>query len=150
MGTFDPATFLDSTIDAPNSTSSTPCPEGDFTAVAGEPIVRPWTSKKDGSSGLALDIVWEVDDARAREVTGRDKVQVKQGIMLDLTPSGTLDTGKGANVALGRLREAIGKNTPGQPFNFRMITGCVARIAVKHRQGDGDTIYADVKGVARV
>jgi len=149
MGTFDPSTFLDLTVTDPNSTVMTPVPEGEFTAIAGEPVIRQWTSKDGTKSGLALDIPWEVDDASVKAALGREKVTVKQGLMLDLNPQGGLDTGKGMNVSLGRLREAVGLNTAGQSFSFRMLQGKVAKISVKHRL-DGEQVYSDVKGVTRL
>lgn len=149
MGTFDPATFLDVEVSDANSTVSTPCPAGDYVAVAGEPKVRPWKAKDGTSEGLALDIPWTIDDQAAKEAVGRDKVIVFQGIMLDLNDSGGLDTGKGANVALGKLREAIGMNVPGQPFSFRRIEGQVAKVKVSHKP-DGEVIRANVTGVAKV
>ncbi|TFH40501.1 MAG: hypothetical protein E4H01_16450 [Lysobacterales bacterium] len=149
MSTFDPASFLDQTTTEGNSTVSVPVPEGDYTAVIdGDPEVRQWQGKKDPSkSGLALDIQWSIDSPGVRELLGRDLVRVKQGIMLDLNESGGLDTGRGRNVPLGRLREAVGLNTPGKPFNFRMLTGKVATVKIVHRT-DGDAIYAEVKAVA--
>ena len=84
-----------------------------------------------------------------KELLGRDKVTVRQGIMLDITDSGGLDMGKGRNIGLGRLREAIGLNTPGQPFSFSMVAGRVAKVNVSHRI-DGENIYAEVKGVAKL
>jgi hypothetical protein len=149
MGTFDPSSFLDLTVTDSNSTQATPVPVGEYPAVASEPEIRQWNSRDGTKSGLALDIIWDVDDAGVKSTLGRDKVTVKQGIMLDLNESGGLDTGKGRNVSLGRLREALGLNTPGVPFNFRMIAGRAAKIKVEHRV-DGENIYADVKGVARL
>lgn len=151
MGIFDPTSFLDASINEANSTVSTPVPEGEYTAVvAGDPEVRQWTSKKDPSkSGLALDITWDIDDPGVKAALGRDKVTVRQGIMLDLNDSGGLDTGKGRNVSLGRLREAVGLNEAGKPFNFRMLAGRVAKVKVSHRV-EGDAVYAEVKGVARL
>ncbi len=150
MGTFDPSSFLDVNIQEANSTESTPCPEGEYTAVSQEPVVRQWTSQDGTKSGVAIDLNWEVDATSypsIKEATGRDKVFVKQGIMLDLNSNGGIETGKGANVALGRLRQALGLNKPGESFSFRQLGGRVAKISVKHRI-QGDATYADVKGVA--
>lgn len=150
MGTFDPATFLDINVTEANDTVSIPVPEGEYTAIAGEPKVRQWNAKDGTKSGLALDIPWEIDAGsypEVKEATGRDKNIVTQGIMLDLNEGGGLDTGKGKNVGLGRLREAVNLNTAGKPFNFRMIQGQVAKVAIKHRPFE-DRILADVKGVA--
>ena len=55
--------------------------------------------------------------------------------------------GKGKNVALGRLREALGQNTPGKPWSFGMLVGQVAKVAVKHRITDAGDTFAEVKRV---
>ena len=147
---FNPEQFLDMQVTDSNDTKSIPVPAGEYTAVAEEVKCRQWQSKQDPSkSGLTLDITWSVDDAAVKELLGRDKVTVRQGIMLDITDSGGLDMGKGRNIGLGRLREAIGLNTPGQPFSFSMIAGRVAKVNVSHRI-DGENIYAEVKGVAKL
>ena len=147
---FSPEQFLSTTVTESNDTKLIPVPVGEYTAVAGEVKARPWVSKQDPSkSGVALDIVWEIDDASVKEFLGRDKVTVKQGLMLDLTETGSLDMGKGRNVGLGRVREAVNLNQPGQPFAPSMITGRVAKVKVEHRV-DGDQIYAEVKQVAKM
>lgn len=148
MSMFDPAMFLEMTVTEANSTESIPVPEGEYLAVVTEVKARTWQSKTDAEkSGIALDITWEIDDANVKEVVGRDKVTVKQGIMLDLNEAGGLDVGKGRNVNLGRLREAVGLNVPGQPFSFTMLNGRVGKVQISHRVHEGQ-IFADVKGVA--
>ena len=147
---FNPDQFLDMQVTEANDTKTIPVPVGEYVAVAEEVKCRQWQSKQDPSkSGLTLDITWSVDDAAVKELLGRDKVTVRQGIMLDLTDSGGLDMGKGRNVGLGRLREAVGLNTPGQPFSFSMLVGRVAKVSVSHRI-DGENIYAEVKGVTKL
>lgn len=147
---FSPEQFLDMQVTESNDTKTIPVPVGEYTAVAEEVKCRQWQSKKDPSmSGLTLDIKWSIDAPAVKELLGRDKVTVNQGIMLDLTDSGGLDMGKGRNVGLGRLREALGLNAPGQPFSFMMVSGRVAKISVNHRI-DGENIYAEVKGVAKM
>lgn len=147
---FDPASFLDTTLTDANSTQTVPVPVGEFIAVIDKVECRSWQSKKDPSkSGLTLDITWSIDDAGVRELLGRDKVTARQGIMLDLTDAGGLDMGRGRNVGLGRLREALNLNIPGQPFAFSMLVGRVAKVKVEHRI-DGEQIFAEIKQVARV
>jgi hypothetical protein len=149
MGTFDPNLFLDQTTTDSNSTVSVPVPAGEWEAVIdGDPEIRQWQGKKDPSkSGLALDITWSIQDPSVLAEVERDKATVRQSLMLDLNDSGGLDTGKGKNVGLGRLREAVGLNVPGKPFSFRMLAGQIAKVKVEHRV-EGDQIFADVKGVA--
>lgn len=147
---FNPDQFLDMQISESNDTKLVPVPVGEYVAVVEEVKCRQWQSKKDPSmSGLTLDLTWSLDDPAVKELLGRDKVTVKQGIMLDITESGGLDMGKGRNIGLGRLREAFSLNTPGQPFSFSMLNGRVAKVAVSHRI-DGENLYAEVKNVAKM
>lgn len=153
MSTFDPNTFLDMTTEESNSTVMIPVPAGEFTAVIEKVEARPWTSRKDPSkSGMTLDVTWNIDDAGVKELLGRDKVTVRQGIMLDLSDAGGLDMGKGKNVGLGRLREAVDLNQAGQPFGFKMLPGKFAKVVVAHRPDDNkpDVIYAEVNAVAKL
>lgn len=147
---FSPDQFLDMQVTESNDTKLVPIPVGEYIAVVSEVKARPWTSKSDPSkSGIALDVQWDIDDAGVKQLLGRDKVTVKQGVMLDMTESGGLDMGKGKNVGLGRLREACGLNQPGQPFSATMLTGRVAKVKVEHRV-DGENIYSEVKQVAKM
>jgi hypothetical protein len=146
---FDPNQFLDMQVTESNDTKVIPVPVGEFLATVDDVKVRPWQSKTDSSkAGLALDLVWSVQDQQVLSDLGREKVTVKQGIMLDLTDAGGLDMGKGKNVSMGRLREACDLNQPGKPFAFSMLMGRMAKIKVEHRIV-GEDIFADVKGVAK-
>ena len=150
MSAFDPDQFLAQTVEQANDTTIVPCPAGEFMGYVKDFKARQWTSKKDPSnSGVALDITWSIDDQGVKQLLDRDEVTVKQGIMLDMTEQGGLDMGKGKNVGLGRLREALGLNVPGQAFSFPMLSGRVAKLTVAHRV-DGEDIYAEVKMVAKV
>lgn len=147
---FDPNQFIDLQVTESNDTKLVPVPEGEYTAVVEEITSRTWTSKADPSkSGVTLELQWSIDDAGVKAFLGREKVTVKQGVMLDLTESGGLDMGKGKNVGLGRLREAFDLNKPGVPFSPSMFPGRMAKVSVKHRVVD-DAIYAEVKAVARL
>jgi hypothetical protein len=149
MGTFDPSNFLNATFTEANATQSEPVPIGEYNAVIEKVEAATWQSKDGTSSGLKLNVFWNVDDAGVKAALGRDKVVVKQDIMLDMNEQGGLDMGKGRNVTLGRLRDATGLNVNGQPFSPTMLTGKVAKISVSQRPV-GDAIYNDVKGVARL
>jgi hypothetical protein len=144
---FNPDQFLQSATTEANDTKKVPCPVGEYIAVAEKVEARQWQSKDGTKSGIALDITWSIDDPSVKEVVGRDNVQVRQGLMLDLLESGGLDMGKGKNIALGRVREAVGLNTPGQPFSPSMIQGRTAKVTVSHRV-DGEDIYDEIKKVA--
>lgn len=150
MSMFSPEQFLGMQVNESNDTKVVPVPPGEYMAVVKEVKARPWQSKADPSkAGIALDVQWSLDDAGVKALLGRDEVSIKQGVMLDMSEAGGLDMGKGKNISLGRLREATGLNTPGQPFSFTMLTGRMAKVKVEHRV-DGENIYAEVKQVAKL
>lgn len=139
---FDPDLFMNTSTTDSNDTNFVPVPTGEFNAVIDE--VKP------GMAGdkPVLKVKWLIDDAEVREVTGQEKPAVTQTVWLDLTAGGGLDMGKGKNVGLGRLREALGQNTPGKPWGPGMLMGQVARVQISHRPGkEAGEIYADIKQV---
>lgn len=149
---FNPDQFLEQTVDQAMDTVLIPVPvtEEGYLAVIEKVDARAWQGKADPSkSGVTLEVLWEIHDENVKKEVGREKVTIKQGIMLDLTDSGNLDLGKGKNVGLGRLREATGLNVAGQPFAFSMLPGKMSKVTVKHREHEGQ-IYAEVKGVLKV
>lgn len=142
---FDPNQFLEQTFTEANDTVRIPCPSGEFQAEIASAVVNPWASKKNPeNAGLKLDLQWRIHDQGVIEATNRSDVTVKQSIMLDLTETGGLDMRPGKNIGLGRLRAAVGANTPGQPFSMNMLVGRMAIAQVTHRI-DGENIYDEVK-----
>lgn len=146
---FDADAFLQSSITDALDTKVIPCPMGEFQGIVESIKPRQWQSKDGTQTGIALDIFWLVEDEGVKAQLGRKEVKVKQGIMLDTTPQGGLDTAAGKNIGLGRLREAVNLNEPGQPFSFAMLPGLAAKIKVDHRIVGEDT-YAEVKAVAKL
>lgn len=144
MSAFNPDTFLNTETDSANSSTYTPVPEGEFNASIKAIKPRVLT---DGRA--VLDVTWTVDDEIARNETGMAEPMVRQTLWLDTTESGGLDFGKGKNVGLGRLREAVGQNQAGKPWAPGMLVGQVAKVKVGHSidKRDGVTINADVKAV---
>lgn len=151
MSTFDPSSLLDTTTTEINDTKIIPIPEGEYLAVIDTTEVKTWSSKDGTSSGLRLDVTYLIDDQAAKDATGREKLTVRQGVMLDLNEAGNgLDMGKGKNVALGRLREACDLNQPGQPFAMAMLPGRLVKIKVTQRPGnEPDQVFNDVRGVTK-
>lgn len=145
---FDPATFLNTTVEEVNDTKIVPCPAGEYLALADKIDIKTWSTKDGSRSGVKLDVLWDIQDDNVKALLGRDKVTVGQTVMLDTSDSGTLDMGKGKNIGLGRLREALELNVNGQPFSFPMITGRLAKVMVTHRI-DGEDIYAEIRRVAK-
>lgn len=150
MTMFSPDQFLDMQVTEANDTVVIPVPVGEYIAVVKEVKIRPWQSKADPSkAGIALDLQWTVDDANVKALLGRDEVNVKQGVMLDISEAGGFDMGRGKNIGLGRLRDALNLNKPGEPFSVQMLVGRAAKVRVEHRAVD-DQIFAEVKAVARM
>jgi hypothetical protein len=149
---FDADAFLNSSVSGSNDTKIIPCPIGEFMGVISKIEPRTWQSKDGTKTGITLDVSWLIEDAGAKAATGRDEVVVRQGIMLDVTPGGGLDMGQGRNIGLGRLREAVGKNGPGEPFSFNMLPGLMAKVSVGHRENrdDPSVVYAEVKMTAKL
>ncbi len=147
---FDVNSLLQTSFEETNSTEMLPVPAGEFLAVAESFKIDEWQGKKDPSQrGLKLIVKWNIDDANVKQAMGRDKVSCNQEIMLDMTESGMLSFAKGDNVGLGRLREALGLNTPGAPFSFSMITGRLGKVRVEQEIYE-EKIYARIKAVAKV
>lgn len=155
---FNPELFLNATVDESNSTELLAVPEGEYTAVT-DPItadsIRSYDIRKGdraGQKGYALDLNWSINDdtGALKEYLGRAP-KARQSVMLDLTQDGGLEFGKGRNVGLGRLREALNQNLTGRPWSFAMIGGQVAKIKVKHRldTATGKT-YVEVADVSKI
>ena len=125
---FDPNEFS-TPVEGVGSTSVTVIPAGEYLALigSGENDVRPvpYTDQKTNQQKLRLDITFDlVDDSGAirAAIDGRDPRHT-QGFFTDLIP-GTwkLDMGKGKNVSINKLREAVGQNT-GAAWVYTMLRG---------------------------
>ena len=131
---FDPALFLDVTMDAPTEKRD-PLPIGDYTAVIGEVTSRAWQGKADPTkSGIALDVPLTLDvPAEIQASLGLGStLNLKDSIMLDLTDSGMIDNSKGKNRQLRNYREALDMNKPGDVFSPRKMQGQVITVKVTH------------------
>lgn len=127
---FDPKQFLETTFNEASSTVKVPVPAKEHRAVISAVDIR--SGNKDGKDWSFLDVTYDIDEPAVKELLGREKVVLTQGVGLDFTPTGGLDFGKGRNVTLGRLRDAVGLNQAGQPFGFRMLIGKPLKIVVGH------------------
>ena len=149
--TFDPASFLSQETTDQMDTSFTPIPAGEYPAMVKSVDARQQPSTKDPAEvWTILDVTYAIDDQGVREETGLPEPTIRQSIFLDIGDDGKLDTGKGKNVNLGRLREAVGLNQPGQAFSFGSLVGQACIVAVKHNpsKDDPEIVYANVSKVA--
>lgn len=127
---FDPKSFLNVTFNEASSTVRIPVPQGEHLSVITAVDIR--SGNKDGKDWAFLDVTYQIDDQKVKDALGRDKVVLTQGIGLDFTPDHGLDFSKGRNVNLGRLRDSVGLNKPGEPFGFTMLMGKPVKIVVGH------------------
>ena len=145
---FDPELFMQQQTDESNSTVYTPVPAAEYTSVIQDAQARN-TKTKNGEKPV-LNVKFEIDDQQVRELTGMEKPFVQKTYWLDLTPNGMLDMGTGKNVELGKLREAVGQNTPGKPWAPSMLMGNVVRITTRLRENpdNPEQKYSDVSAVS--
>jgi hypothetical protein len=147
---FDPMLFLDTTLTEPTEKREV-LPIGDYTAIIGEVTSRAWQGKADPTkSGIALDVPLTLDiPAELQAEKGLPStLNLKDSIMLDLTPGGSMDLAKGKNRQIRNYREALDMNKPGDVFSPRKMQGQVVTVKVTHE------IYQDapverISGVAR-
>ena len=148
---FDPQSFLDAQITEAFS-KRPPLPIGEYTAVIGEISARAWQGKADPTkSGIAWDVPLAIEvpaDIQASLGLSQSTINIKDGIMLDLTDAGMIDSGPGKNRKLRNYREATGTNKPGEVFSARKLTGCVVKVKISHDIWEGEPIEK-VNGVAK-
>lgn len=151
---FNPEDFKGATTTEQGSTSTTPCPVGEWPARIEKVDFRQSQGKKDPSQTYTFaDITYDVDSDEVRRICDREKVTVRQSIIVDVSADGRgFDMGKGKNVGLNRVRDAVGQNVPGQPWAPSMLEGRVLKVKVKHRPDDNDPtiLYGEVAAVAKL
>jgi len=157
--TFDPSTFLSQTVDAEMDTTIKQCPEGEFRAMIDDFDNNAFDSfegKKEKTAGrtfVTFKPPFVIQDAAVAAELERDKVVVyHKGIFLDFNEQGQLDTGKGKNVDLGRLRESVNQNQAG-PWSFDMLKGAgpvMVKVVHEAAKDDPERKYARVTKVTRI
>ncbi len=144
---FDPETYLEATTTEKGSTEVLLPPERDDYTTQIEEVTARVVSTKNGDR-LIFDVLHRIVSPDISDIVRRDESFVRQSIWVDLTEDGNLDMRPGANVALNRLRAAVGQNTAGKPWSPKDLIGqVVPRVRVAHRR-DGDRTFADVVAVA--
>lgn len=156
--TFDPATFMQQTVDAPMATQIKQPPEGEYLAVIDdfdEKAFRTVSVKKADSPRFGQDIpifrcpfVLQSDEKLAD--IGRDKVVVGKDYWLDIDGNGRLVVDEQSNIDLGRLRKALGQNTTGAWSPNNLKGAGPVRVIVKHRSdpNDPERKFVEVTAVA--
>ena len=145
MSNFDPASFLNTEVEAKFETAFTPVPEGDFPAQIVD--VLPRTVNTKNGERIIVGIKWAITDQSVAEATGIDEPSVRQDLWIDMDDNGALATGVNQNIALGHLRDVLQQNNEGEAWSFAMLTGGVGTVRVKHRMTDNQRIMAEISEV---
>lgn len=147
VSSFDPQSFIDSSIEGANDTSIVPIPQGEWLAQVDNVRARK-IDTKDGPRAI-MDVTWEILDESVKEELEREKVTCRQSVFLDVTGEGSIDLGKGKNRQLGLLREAVGQNDPSRPWAPSMLIGNPAKVVVEHspNENDPENPYSNVTRV---
>lgn len=146
--TFDPDAFMTESYEAATDTRYVPVPEGEYPAVIEKVDLK--QSTKDNKTFYPFEVTWNIQDQGVQQLLGQEKVLVRQTIFLDFNEQGNaLDFGTGKNVALGKLREALGMNDPSQRFSLKSLEGQAAKVFIKQtpKKDDPETIYSNVSKV---
>lgn len=127
---FSPDDFMNMTVEGVGSTTITPIPTGIHLALIGSDDASVKVEARDRTDGRAgrmymLNVTFDLIDDQGlirAAIDGRDPKHVET-FFLDMLPDGkTLDMGKGKNVRLNRLREALNQNT-GTAWSPAMLRG---------------------------
>jgi len=145
MSVFNPEQFMQTEVNSELSTSIIPIPIGEYVAQI-DKVEKPVERKVGDDMRWIMDVHWAITDPKAIEATKREKPSVKQGVFLDITEAGGIDTSEGANVGLGRLLAATGLNKSG--WSPAKLVGKRAKIKVKHTPNPNDpkSPYSNMDG----
>jgi hypothetical protein len=131
--------YLNAQFKGENAVKRTPIPVGEYKSVVGDVVLEAFPGKKDPSKTyLRCTVSHQLDDAGLRESLKREKVIIIQDFLVDLTESGDIDFGPDRNIKLGRLRAALGLNSPLEPWSFPMFKGRVCMVKVGHELYEGE------------
>lgn len=122
-------------------------PEGEYMAQIKE-FARGREMDKDKFNGrlmVGADIVWTIQDENLKSELNMQEVNAAQGLLIDLTSSGTIDWGTNKNQRLKDVVVATGTNN-NKKFNLGHLLHQVAWVQVKHEtdRNDSEKVYSRV------
>ena len=130
-------------------------PEKEYTANIGEPRdeLKEWfrnVKRDDGTVTATINIPFILHDETVRDQLGVRTLTSRLTIWLDTEISGALSTGKGKNISLGQLREALGQKEI-TPWNFSMLIGAgPVKVITTNSTGKDGKVYSNVSKVAKI
>ena len=151
---FDAEKFLNQTIQTPMSTSTTPCPEGEYRAFVDDgdnaiTFQEGGTDRNGNDLSPRMKVLFAITgDQLPNLQLKRDKVLVTWTAWLDIDGD-TIDLREGKNVSLGRLRKALNQNDGA--WNPLMMKGkgpVLIKVGQRSDRNDPTQKYAEVIRVA--
>lgn len=143
MSNINPDTFANLVVTEAMETSAPQVPAGD------RPVyIKSQKLRQQGEYWL-MDLICVATDQESITVTGKDEPTVRGSVFIDFTPEGALDFGKGKNVQLGKVREAVNQNQKGKSWSPGMLVGANFIAGVSHRIDKNNNPQAEIKGYAR-
>lgn len=151
---FDPNNFMPSTDEAGSTTAPIVEP-GEYLGIIDKAETRIITSgpnaKTPGRQLPIIEVTYKLEAPDFERDFGR-KPTVRQTIWLDMNGV-KLDMGKGKNISLNKLRDAVGQNKAGQKWDANMLIGAgPVKVMVKNspdRQSP-DVLRAEVVAVGKM
>lgn len=132
MSNFDPDQFMNTTVEGELDTKRPVLPSGQYPGQIEKITPRSGTiSKGDnvGKTWASFNVLIEVQDEALKQELNQEKLFVNHNVFLDLDENEQLDMRKGKNVALGKLRDAVGQND-GSPWSPNMLLGQPVQVDV--------------------
>lgn len=150
---FDVNAFLNESIDAELDTKIVPIPEGEHMGQIGtgekDIDISGGVSEKNNKPWMRADIRIRLTDPNLATQLQREEVWARYSVMIDLNEQGKFDTRPQRNVNVGKLRDAVGQNRAGTPWNWMLLKGQPIKVKIKHRKADDGNIYSDVVAVTK-
>lgn len=155
---FDPAAFLSAQQTEVNEkrelfpVSNPTSPDGLYIGVIGEISTASGTIGKGEKTGepwmsIVIPIKFDVPQQLQAEKQLPATFQFTDRVFLDLMPGGRgIDNGKGKNKGQFAYREALGMNTPGEPFSWAATQGRPIKFRLVHELYNGN-IMEKIAGV---
>lgn len=149
---FNPDDLLNLQLEGANDTKLIQIPADTYIGVIKAMDITEVTQRADNGDEVkrqVLRVSIGIDNEAVKEATGMADPRGRWDCFLDLTPNGGLDMGKGKNVNLGKIREAVGMNDPTQPFSMRAMVGrpLQATFELKKDKKSGD-MFSNITKVA--
>lgn len=151
MSAFDPDQFMNTTVEGELETKRPVVPAGQYTGQIFKITPKSGTIGKGDNAGktwASLVLTIEIHDQALAQEMNQEKLFVSHNIFLDLDDNNQIDMRKGKNVALGKVRAAVGQND-GSPWSPNMLLGQMLEVdvTVGTNPNTGEEVN-NVRGVA--